>query len=299
MQDNPRNSFLVTLSDSISKLAQKEGDYVTLIPELTVFRRNRPTSPVHCIYQMALGVVTQGEKEVMLAGKVTRYHAGETLLSTIDLPIITHVLQASDDAPFLGLSLTLDPVLISQLSASMSPSQPMKNDFPRPLTVEQLDEGLADALFKLVNLNSEPHLVAHIAPLIKQEIIIRLLSGPYGSQLRHLATAGSPSQQISKVVRWLKVNFTQSLSMNELAASAYMSPSSFRQHFKSVTGMSPLQFQKKLRLQAARQQMISNNLDAVSAALYVGYESASQFSREYSREFGESPHRDIKNLRAS
>lgn len=278
-------------------IAQNDGDYPTTIPSLTVHRRQMPTAPVHCIYQMGLGVVVQGAKEVMLAGKPTRYRAGESMLTTIDLPVISHVTEASQDEPFLGLMLTLDPRTVVQMAALMPTAKSIREVPLNPLSVEPLDEGLTDALRRLIQLLAEPDLIAHLEPLIQQEIIIRLLASNHGSQLRHLATAGSPSQNISRVVGWLKQNFTRAVCIDELAASAYMSPSTFRQHFRAVTGVSPLQYQKKLRLQEARQQMLSNNLDANSAALIVGYESASQFSREYSREFGESPQRDIKRMR--
>lgn len=289
--------LMKNLSKMIAGIAQTDGDFATSIPELSVHRRHVPTSPVHCIYQMGLGVVVQGAKEIMLAGKSTWYCAGESLLTTIDLPVVSHVTQASNEQPFLGLMLTLDPRAVAQAAALMPSVKPGKEAPLNPLSVESLDEGLTDALRRLVKLLDEPGLISQLAPIIQEEIIIRLLAGNHGAQLRQIATAGTPSQSIARIVGWLKQNFTRPLRIDELAASAYMSPSTFRQHFRSVTGMSPLQYQKKLRLQEARQQMLCKNLDANSAAIVVGYESASQFSREYSREFGESPQRDIKRLR--
>ena len=156
---------------------------------------------------------------------------------------------------------------------------------------------MLDALIRLVTLLDEPPLVPKLAPLIQQEISIRLLTGPHGSQLRRLVTAGSPSQQIAKAVAWLKQNFVEALHGDDLADRAHMSPSTFRQHFRALTGLSPLQYQKQLRLQEARQLMLNQNLDAGSAAGRVGYESASQFSREYNRLFGAPPQRDIKRMR--
>lgn len=153
------------------------------------------------------------------------------------------------------------------------------------------------ALVRLVTLLGEPALIPRLAPLIQQEITIRLLTGPHGGQLRQLVTAGSPSQQIAKVVAWLKQNFVQALHGDDLADRAHMSPSTFRQHFRALTGVSPLQYQKQLRLQEARQLMLNENLDAGSAASRVGYESASQFSREYGRLFGAPPQRDITRMR--
>jgi AraC-like DNA-binding protein len=286
------------LSESIGAIVQNDGDFSTKIQELSLHRRNTPTAPVHCIYGMGLGVVVQGTKQVVLGGKTTSYGGGQTLLTTIDLPVVSHVTQASTSEPFLGMMLTLDPSTVIQLATTFTSEQPIKRLAFNPLSVGILDAGLADALRRLVSLLDEPSLIPHVSPLIQQEIIIRLLAGSHGGQLRHIAAAGSPSQHISRVVAWLKLNFTRSVPVNELAASASMSPSTFRQHFRTATGISPLQFQKKLRLQEARQLMLNKHLDVGTAALNVGYESASQFSREYSREFGEPPQRDIKNLRS-
>jgi AraC-like DNA-binding protein len=161
----------------------------------------------------------------------------------------------------------------------------------------QPSERAQSALVRLVNLLDEPTLVPRLAPLIQQEITIRLLTGPHGPHLRHLVIAGSPGQQIAKAVAWLKQNFAQPLHGDDLANRAHMSPSTFRQHFRALTGVSPLQYQKQLRLQEARQLMLNENLDAGGAAVSVGYESASQFSREYSRLFGAPPQRDITRMR--
>ena len=160
-----------------------------------------------------------------------------------------------------------------------------------------LDDALLGALVRLVRLLEEPALVDRLAPLIQQEITIRLLTGPHGPQLQHLAANGSPSQQIAKAVAWLKQNFTRAIQVDDLAARVHMSPSTFRQHFRAITGTSPLQYQKQLRLQEARQLMLNQNVDAGNAGGLVGYESASQFSREYSRLFGAPPQQDVKRLR--
>ena len=178
---------------------------------------------------------------------------------------------------------------VPRLSARATPIGPSRS--------KALDAALLDALVRLVKLLDEPALVPRLAPLIQQEITIRLLTGPHGPQLRRLVTAGSPSQQIAKAVAWLKQNFVEALHGDDLADRAHMSPSTFRQHFRALTGVSPLQYQKQLRLQEARQLMLNQNLDAGSAGGRVGYESASQFSREYSRLFGAPPQRDITRMR--
>jgi AraC-like DNA-binding protein len=285
------------LARAIAGIARSDGDYTTDIPALSLHRRKAPTEPLHCIYSLGLGVVAQGGKQVSLGGEVIDYGPGQSMLTTIDLPVVSHVARASINEPFLGLMLTLDSRHIVQMASEMEFPQLPRDSAYRRISIETLDKALVDALVRLVELLDEPALIPRLAPLIQQEIIIRLLSGPHGPQLRHLAAVGSPSQQIAKAVAWLKQNFTQALQVDELAARAHMSPSTFRQHFRAITGTSPLQYQKQLRLQEARQLMLSQNIDAVSASGLVGYESASQFSREYSRLFGAPPQRDVRRMR--
>jgi AraC-like DNA-binding protein len=167
------------------------------------------------------------------------------------------------------------------------------------MAVVTLDEGLQDAVTRVIRLLEESVLVPQLAPLILQEVTVRLLHGPHGPMLRQLVATGSPSQQIAKVMSWLKQHFMEEVPIDDLAGRAHMSPSTFRQHFRSVAGTSPLQYLKHLRLQAARQMMLNEGLDAGSTALRVGYESSSQFNREYSRLFGQPPLRDTRRIKAS
>jgi AraC-like DNA-binding protein len=287
------------LANAVGTFAQTDGDYTTAVPALTLHRRSAPTEPLHCIYSLGLGVIAQGGKQVMLSDVVIDYDPGRSMLTTIDLPVVSHVTQASVRKPFLGLLLTLDVRQIVQLASELDLPQPSRERAFRPVSIERLDETLLDALVRLVELLGEPALVPRLAPLIQQEITVRLLTGPYGPQLQQLVAAGSPSQQIAKAVAWLKQNFTQELHVDDLADCTHMSPSTFRQHFRAITGMGPLQFQKQLRLQEARQLMLNQSLDAGNAGGLVGYESASQFSREYSRLFGAPPQRDIRRMRLS
>ena len=290
---------LSALAYALGSFAQTDGDYTTAIPALTLHRRSAPTEPLHCIYSLGLGVIAQGAKQVMLGDEVINYSPGRSMLTTIDLPVVSHVTQASARKPFLGLLLTLDSRQIVQMASDLDLAQPSRERAFRPVSIERLDEALLDALVRLVKLLDKPALVPQLAPLIQQEITIRLLTSRYGPQLQHLVAAGSPSQQIAKAVAWLKQNFTHVLHVDDLAARTHMSPSTFRQHFRAITGMSPLQFQKQLRLQEARQLMLNQSLDAGNAGGRVGYESASQFSREYRRLFGAPPQRDIRRMRLS
>ena len=290
---------MTALARAIERFAQTDGDHTTVIPALTLHRRSAPSEPLHCIYNLGLGVVAQGHKQVLLGGEAIAYGPGQSMLTTIDLPVVSHVTRASVREPFLGMMLTLDVRAIVQIASEMDVPRLRRDDVNGSISFKALDAALLDALIRLVALLEEPALVPRLAPLIQQEITIRLLTGPHGPQLRHLVTAGSPSQQIAKVVAWLKQNFVQALHGDDLADRAHMSPSTFRQHFRALTGLSPLQYQKQLRLQEARQLMLNQNLDAGSAGGLVGYESASQFSREYSRLFGAPPQRDTRRMRLS
>ncbi|NVZ18938.1 AraC family transcriptional regulator [Pseudomonas costantinii] len=296
-RSHPIVSDTSRLAGAVSQIVRSDCDQFTAIPGLSLHRRKAASMPVHCIYGLGIGVTLQGCKQVMVGEEVLSYAPGQSMVTSVDLPVISHVTQASIAQPFLGMMLTFDSATVMQVAERMHLSQRMKDDGFRPITVQALDAGVLDALGRLVGLLGEPELLETLAPLIKEEIIARLLNGAHGPQLLHVVAAGSPSQHIAKTVAWLKLNFRQALRMDDLASNAHMSPSTFRQHFRTVTGMSPLQYQKQLRLQAARQLMLSQNVDASSAGGLVGYESSSQFSREYSRLFGEPPQRDIKRMR--
>jgi AraC-like DNA-binding protein len=287
------------LARAIERFAQSDGDYMTAAPGLSLHRRKGRTEPLHCIFSLGLGVVAQGHKQVLLDDQVISYGPGQSMLTTIDLPVISHVTDASADSPLLGMMLTLDSRLIAQMASEMQLPPLQRHTVCRPITIEPLNERLIADLIRLVELLDEPALVAHLAPLIRQEIVLRLLGGPHGPQLQRLAANGSPSQQIAKAVAWLKQHFAEPLPVDDLATRVHMSPSTFRQHFRALTGTSPLQYQKQLRLQEARQLMLNQSIDAGDAAAQVGYESASQFSREYSRLFGTPPLQDVRRLRVA
>ncbi|HEX5367810.1 MAG TPA: AraC family transcriptional regulator [Dehalococcoidia bacterium] len=285
------------MARAIRTFAQTNGDHTTAIPALTLHRRAAPTEPLHCIYHVGLGVVAQGGKQVILGSESLSYMPGQSMVTTIDLPVVSHVTHATSREPFLGMMLRLDARAILQLATEMDAPRRQRDAVYRTVSIETLGADLLDALLRLVKLLEQPDLVPHLAPLIQQEITVRLLIGPHGPHLRHIVTVGSPSQQIATAVAWLKQNFVEAFRVDDLADRAHMSPSTFRQHFRSITGVSPLQYQKQLRLQEARQLMLNENHDAGSAAGQVGYESPSQFSREYSRLFGAPPQRDVSRMR--
>jgi AraC-like DNA-binding protein len=285
------------LAREISRVTRANGDYVTSVAGLTLHRRSAAGSPMPCIYGFGLGVIAQGSKQVMLGEQVYAYTPGDAMLTTVDLPVVSNVTVASTEAPFLGLMLSIDPRIVLQVAADMDLNHAPRECAYQSIAFKELDPSVLACLIRLVRLTDESSVAPFIAPLIQKEIVIRLLTGAFGPLLRQVVAVGSPSQQISKAVNWLKQNFSHALRVDEFAASVHMSPSTFREHFKNVTGMSPLQYQKQLRLQEARQLMLSQDLDAGSAGIRVGYDSASQFSREYARLFGAPPLRDIQRMR--
>ncbi len=286
-----------TLAQELGLIAQIDGRHQTGIPALSVYRSSIKTEPTACFYTLGLAIAAQGDKQVTLGDQVITYGPGQSLLTTVDLPVIAHVTRASLAQPYLGMLLTLDTRALVQLATEMAMPPLPREQAPRAISLCALEAPLLDAAVRLVQVLAQPGLTPHLAPLIQQEIMVRLLTGPHGPYLRQLLSTGTPSHQISRAMAWLKQHFRDDVLMDELAAHVHMSPSTFRQHFRSLTGMSPLQYQKQLRLQEARHLMLNQALDANSTAARVGYESASQFSRDYSRLFGAPPQRDIKRMR--
>lgn len=288
------SDVIALLSNTVSRMVITDGDHQTAIPTLSLHRRSE-ASTTHCIYNLGLGIVLQGEKQVMVGDSVLTYTAGQTMLTTIDIPVVSHTRNTPDHKPFLGLMLLIDVQMINQLVNQMG-QQKLKELAQPSFSVQPIDYALIDAVSRLVSLLDEPALLPLLSPVLQQEIMVRLLTGVNGVYLRQLIKTGSVSQKIMKAVAWLKHNFVQAIRIDDLADQVFMSPSTFRQHFREITGMSPLQYQKQLRLQEARHLMLNQRLDVGHAAGLVGYESASQFSREYARLFGLAPQKDIQGL---
>ncbi|MGX5727923.1 AraC family transcriptional regulator N-terminal domain-containing protein [Metapseudomonas otitidis] len=282
----------------IERFAREEGGSATAIPGLWLFRASTPSEPLHCLYEPALGVVVQGSKQAQLNGECYRYGPSQYLIVSLDLPVIGQVLEATPEVPYLSMRLDLEPAAISEMLLQIAEPPPLSAS-ARGISVCSLDGGLQDALIRLVGLLDTPADIPVLAPLIKREILYRLLMGERSAQLRQIACAGSQAQRIARAVAWLKTHYHRPLSIEALASEVNMSSSALHHHFKAVTALSPLQFQKQLRLQEARRLMLSEALDAATAGGRVGYESPSQFSREYSRLFGAPPQRDIARLRQS
>ncbi len=288
---------LEALGDRIAKWTCKDERYLTAIPNLMLSRRNEPTQPTSGMYEPSICLIAQGAKRVLLGDDMYVYDDRHFLITSVDLPTVVQIIKASDKKPFLGLLLKLDRREISQLMVDSSLPPPHPQQSSRGMAIGDVTPPLINAFLRLIDLLDEPKDIPILAPIIQREIFYRLLVGDQGVRLRQMSSAGSQSQQIARAIEWLKGNFAQPLRIDDLAMQANMSASTFHHHFRILTAMSPLQYQKWLRLNEARRMMLIEHADATTAAFQVGYESPSQFSREYSRLFGTPPLRDIMNLR--
>ncbi len=271
------------------------GIHPTAIASL-IFTRTCEPSTMHAVSEPHLAIIVQGKKALLLNEEIYRYSVAQYLLVSVDLPLSGCVVEATPEQPFLGFKLKLDPAQLCEIIAQTNLGID-KNGSVRGWCVSDAEPPLIDCAIRLTKLLETPQDIPFLAPMIIREIYYRLLTGEQGEAVRQIATAGSNMQRIAEVIKHIKVAFTQSLRVEDLAEQANMSAASFHRHFKSVTSMSPLQYQKQLRLLAARQIMLAENVDATQAAYQVGYESPSQFSREYARMFGAPPMRDIERLR--
>lgn len=267
------------------------------LPGLHLSRASVPLRPVHGVTEPSFCVIAQGSKEVLLGDSRYRYDPFHYLLATVELPSVRRVLEASPERPYLSLRLELPPTLVGAVMVESGHNAPSAHVDVRAIAVSPLGTNLLDASVRLVRLLDSPVEAQVLMPLITREIIYRLLIGDQGLRLRHLAILGGYTPHIARAIRRLRQDFDQPLSMEQLASELGMSVSGFHHHFKAVTALSPLQFQKRLRLQEARRLMLGEDLDAASAAYRVGYQDASHFNREYKTLFGAPPMRDVHRLR--
>ena len=284
------------LVERIGRAIRDDGTAEPL-PGLRLFRQSSPTPLGHGTSSTAFCVIAQGSKEVLLGENRYRYDPAHYLIATAELPIATRITEASKERPYLSLVLTLDPTLVGSVLVEAGHLAPQRQSAVTAIDVSPLDAGLLDAVVRLVRLIDTPRDARFLAPLVTREIVYRLLMGAQGGRLRHLALLGGPTHRIAEAVERLRKDFDKPLSIEELARELGMSVSGFHQHFRTVTAMSPLQFQKHLRLQEARRLMLGEGLDAASAGYRVGYGDASHFTREYKRLFGAPPMHDVEQLR--
>ena len=287
------------LARKIASFVGKEENRIAEIPGVSLHRRTAPTPPCRATYHAGVIVVAQGRKQVNLGRTSFIYDPSRYLVTSVDLPIVSWVAEATEEVPCLVLSLKLDTSMVREvLGREEIHAAEAKPGSPAMSTGETTPEFL-DACCRLVDLLDSPRDIPFLSGLIQREIIYRILRRPEGARLRAVATLGDQSHRTAKAVAWIAANYAKPLHVEELAQMASMGVSTLHHHFRMLTAMSPLQYQKQLRLQAARSLMLNNGLDAAGAAFEVGYESPTQFNREYSRFFGQPPMRNIRALRSS
>jgi AraC-like DNA-binding protein len=297
-QANRARELRIGLARQIASFIGPKEKLITDVPGLLLSRRTAPTAPATATYEPSLAVVAQGRKRATLAGTTFIFDESRYLLTSLDLPVICNVIEASEAVPYLCFVLKLEmPVIRELLSREEIQAPEVASEKPAMATGETTAE-LLDACRRLVDLLNTPQDIPFLSGLIQREIIYRILRGPEGARLRAIATLGDQSHRTAKAIAWVRANYAKPLRVEDLAQIAGMGVSTLHHHFRALTAMSPLQYQKQLRLHAARERMLMDGLDAASAAFEVGYESASQFNREYCRFFGQPPMRDIRTLRS-
>lgn len=296
--EEPRSTELVGL---LARHATKDGVQATAVPALHLYRSFAVSEPVHTVYQPSFCLVAQGSKVVTLGTEVLRYDPEHFLLVSVSLPVTSRLLEASPERPHLALHIDLDLALVAGLITELPslelPGRDVSADVQPGLSVGQLEPLLLDTVVRLVRLLDTPGHIPVLAPLITRELCYLLLGGPQGSRLRQMALTTGPTYRIVNAIESLERAYQQPLKVEELAEKVHMSVSGFHHHFKAVTTMSPLQFQKRLRLQEARRLLLGREVGVTDASFRVGYGSPSQFSREYRRLFGASPSEDMAKLR--
>ncbi len=285
------------LAALIERFTDCDGTHATAISPLFLHRLSVPAEPAHGLYAPALCIVAQGRKRVMLGEDEYLYDPAHFMVVSVDLPVVGQAIEMTPEAPYLGLRIDLRPGQIGELMMEAGLPSAAHRNTERGLFVSRLDSALLDAVLRLLRLLENPTDIPILGPLVLREILYRLLLGEQGSRMRQIALADSQTQRIAKAIDWLKQNYVRPVRIETIAREVNMSPSSLHHHFKAVTALSPLQYQKQLRLQEARRLMLSEMMDAATAGYRVGYESPSQFSREYSRLFGAPPLRDVARLR--
>ena len=288
-----------SLAQRIAAHTRKEGEHTTALPGLILYHRTSPTPCYRASYEPSLSIFVQGRKRINLGGTEYLCDGSSFLLSSIDVPAQSQIIEASEKVPLLCMYLRLDMPMVREVLSRDDLPDATTSSHRRGLAVGETTVGLLNACSRLLGLLDTPEDIPYMSHLIQRESLYRILKTPQAERLRAIATSGDLSQRTTRAIAWLRANFAKPLHMEDLASTARMGVSTLHHQFRALTAMSPLQYQKQMRLQTARQRMLMDGLDATSAAYEVGYESVSQFSREYSRFFGQPPIRDIKALRES
>lgn len=286
------------LAERIARGIREDGT-IEPIKGLFLNRASAPTGPLHGVSTACLCVIAQGSKQILLGEGRYRYDSAHYLLVTVELPIAGQVVEASPECPYLSLRLNLDPVIVGTVMVEAGIPSPRSNADLKAINVSPLDAGLLDATVRLVRLLESPEEARMLAPLVTREIVFRLLMGEQAARLHHVVAQGGCAERIAGAVERIRSSFDRPLRIDSLARELGMSVSGLHHQFKAVTAMTPLQFQKHLRLQEARRLMLGEDLDAATAGYRVGYDDAAHFSREYKRLFGMPPMRDVERMRAA
>lgn len=289
----------VELVELLQRRTGSDGRHETAIPQLRLYRFSYPTEPLYVLQEPAVYIVVQGRKQVTVGNKTYIYDPSQYLAVSVDLPAVGNVVEASPKAPYLCMTLTVDPRELAALIVEASRSAPDTGYDPRALYLSPLRTPLLDGFLRLIRLLDTPQDIAVLAPLILRELHYRLLQSEQFGRLAQMAIGNGRLRRVSGAIAWIKEHFAEPLAVGELAKRVHMSPSTLHGHFKAVAAMSPIQYQKRLRLQEARRLLLTGPMSAELVAYEVGYASASQFSREYARLFGEPPRRDAKRVQAS
>ncbi len=311
--ENDLGAMQTEMTALLERLTRTDGSHQTAVPELNLHRLSAPTPPVHGVLKPTFCLTAQGGKLAVLGEETYVHDPARFLLLSVDLPLTVQIVAASPEEPYLGLCLDIDPRQIGVLLLEMASSDNVSSDnvsfdaappaapavSPRSLSLSRTDAPLLDASLRLLRLLTTPADVPMLAPLAVREILYRLLTGEQGERLRQIAVQGSLTERVAQATEWIKRHYAEPLSIDAIAQEVCMSASGLHHHFKAVTALSPLQYQKRLRLQEARRLMLSEAVDAASAGYRVGYQSPSQFSREYRRLFGWPPRQDLARLRGA
>ena len=291
---------LPELAACITRLADRDGRHPDWLPGLTLSRATQATEPLSDVTRPVVALIAQGAKRTVLADRVYDYQAGQYLIATVDLPLSAQVTQASPAEPFLGLGLPLKEHIIAGLLLETGGGAPGPGDEPGPgIVVSEADGDLVDAVIRLLRLAERPQDFAVLAPAAEREIHWRLMNGPHAAAVRRIGMAGSRVSLVGRAARWLAVHYDQPIRIADLADHVGVSVPTLNRHFRAVTAMSPLQYQKQLRLQRARVELMAAPGDVAAVGYAVGYDSPSQFSREYRRLFGAPPGQDAQRLLAA
>ncbi len=298
MARHRRSEPQAELARKVACFVGSEDSLPTPVPGLTLYRQTAPTTPAPVTYEPSVALVVQGRKQVQLGVNTFVYDPSRYLLTSLDLPVVSRVMEATPETPYLCVRLKLEMQTVREILSREDFPSPLANSEAPAMSTAETTVELLSAFDRLLDLLNAAQDIGFLSPMLQREITYRILRGAGGQRLRAIATAGDQSYRTAKVIEWIRANYLKPLRVENLAQIAGMSTSTLHHHFRALTSMSPLQYQKQLRLQAARERMLVEGVDAPSAGFSVGYESASQFNREYSRFFGVPPMKDIRNTRS-